>query len=126
MMTALGDANAAIPSQPFHPTAPLPFVPSFSLSSLSLDEPPSSMPVPDPLPAPVTSAPVTLTYKHLENGEPVFLDLYAPDVIATSEGEEVGVVVYFHGGGLCVGDRRSWLPVWLQRASSLPVPPHPH
>lgn len=59
--------------------------------------------------------PVTLTYKTIEN-TPIFLDLYPPSIqlsdIAT-EKKHIPAVLYFHGGGLTVGNRKSWFPVWL-------------
>jgi len=77
-----------------------------------------------------TTEQVTLAYKTVctpnpssEGGPseiPLHLDLYLPDSrsigIPTSEddGIEIPVVVYFHGGGLVVGDRKSWFPGWLQ------------
>jgi acetyl esterase/lipase len=76
------------------------------------------------------SNPVTLTYKTVPalnfdsdggpSDVPLYLDVYPPDShlngTSASEDDGVGVpaVVYFHAGGLLVGDRRrSWFPEWL-------------
>ena len=77
-----------------------------------------------------TPAPVTLVYKTVaalnltsegvQSEVPLHLDVYLPDPhpdrTSTSGGGSVGVpaVVYFHGGGLLVGDRKSWFPEWLR------------
>ena len=63
--------------------------------------------------------PTTLVYKRLGAGESfidVNVDIYHP--VADALPKEVLVptvpaVVYFHGGGLAVGNRRSWFPTWL-------------
>ena len=56
-------------------------------------------------------APIEVPYKHLEDGSPVFLDLYldtqasGPNAHNISEDEGVrSVLIYFHGGGLTVGN----------------------
>lgn len=83
-----------------------------------------------------TPDPVTLVYKTVpafnstSEGEtseiPLHLDVYLPgshsDRTGTSGDDGVGVpaVVYFHGGGLLVGNRRSWFPEWLH-GESFPV-----
>ena len=85
-----------------------------------------------------TPDPVTLVYKTvaalnptLEGGTseiPLHLDVYPPDPhsnrTSTSGDDGVGVpaVVYFHGGGLLVGDRKSWFPEWL-RGEKISIPP---
>lgn len=53
------------------------------------------------------------------SGIPLRLDVYPPNRTSTSGGDGVGVpaVVYFHGGGLLVGDRKSWFPEWLRGES---------
>ena len=74
--------------------------------------------------------PVTLVYKSVSapsldaDGEPLeislHVDVYPPkshlNGTPTSEDDGVGIpaVVYFHGGGLTVGNRKSWFPEWLQ------------
>ena len=73
--------------------------------------------------------PVTLVYKtlHTSNtgsegglpGIPLCLDVYLPGFPSSGtsasgdDGVEIPVVVYFHGGGLVVGNRKSWFPGWL-------------
>ncbi|KAI0755059.1 alpha/beta-hydrolase [Daedaleopsis nitida] len=48
---------------------------------------------------------LTLAYKHDTGDQPIHVDLPA--------------IVYFHGGSLTVGNRRSWFPSWLhQRVTS--------
>jgi acetyl esterase/lipase len=77
-----------------------------------------------------TPDPVTLVYKTISipssetDGKsselPLHVDVYLPNFrlnnTPTSEGDDVGVpaVVYFHGGGLVVGSRKSWFPEWLR------------
>lgn len=61
--------------------------------------------------------PLTIAYKKLDSGSPVLLDIYPPDVSQAKDGGHppvVPVMVYFHGGGLTVGNRQSWLPQWLK------------
>ena len=72
----------------------------------------------------------TLCYKHLDQ-LPLYLDIYHPSwkkpdsedseesevtTDSCSEGSDflVPAVVYFHGGGLTVGNRTSWFPDWLK------------
>lgn len=83
--------------------------------------PQDTMPVPDPAPQSISSIPITLPYKRTPDGEPIYLDLYAPDVgtFTASPDSPVPVCVYFHGGGICVGDRTSWFPNWLRGAFSI-------
>ena len=57
--------------------------------------------------------PTTVAYKQVEDLT-LYLDVYPPTV--ESDGP-VPVVVFFHGGGMTVGTRRSWFPIWLHRAS---------
>jgi acetyl esterase/lipase len=63
--------------------------------------------------SPATESPLTLVYKHVED-LPIYLDLYTPLV---PQDRPIPVVVYFHGGGLTVGNRKSWFPKWLYRES---------
>ncbi|PSR83859.1 hypothetical protein PHLCEN_2v5568 [Hermanssonia centrifuga] len=59
---------------------------------------------------------LTFVYKHVHD-MPIHLDLYAPDLTNTSSRDNevvVPAVVWFHGGGLTVGDRQSWFPHWLE------------
>lgn len=74
-----------------------------------------------------TPNPVTLVYKTISTsgaaGQPseisLHLDVYPPNSHSNdtpaSENNGVGVpvVLYFHGGALVVGDRKSWFPEWL-------------
>ncbi|TFK34732.1 Alpha/Beta hydrolase protein [Crucibulum laeve] len=71
----------------------------------------------------------TLEYKSLQDGQWISLDLYPPTVSRRQQIEQVDgnvhiasipAVIYFHGGGLTVGNRKSWFPTWLQsRVSSM-------
>ncbi|KAF9013130.1 Alpha/Beta hydrolase protein [Cyathus striatus] len=61
----------------------------------------------------------TVTYKHLPHSD-LFLhfDVYYPDSVLSSEHSTyapVPAVIYFHGGGLTVGNRNSWFPTWLKQ-----------
>ncbi|KAF8630495.1 hypothetical protein AX15_002890 [Amanita polypyramis BW_CC] len=58
---------------------------------------------------------VSLAYKHLSDGTPVFFSLYPP---TRPKQSPVPAVVYYHGGGLTVGNRDSWHPAWLQRRAN--------
>lgn len=68
----------------------------------------------------------TLAYKQLQDTS-LLLDIYAPSSIshladypnAGFTAPSVPAVIYFHGGGLTVGNRRSWFPTWLQSQLSL-------
>jgi len=44
--------------------------------------------------------------------------LASPHDIAVSDGREVPAVIYFHGGGFGVGNRKSWFPTWMQKRLS--------
>ncbi|KAG7088160.1 hypothetical protein E1B28_012182 [Marasmius oreades] len=54
--------------------------------------------------------PLTLVYKTCDSG-PIRLDVHPPTEVISG----VGAIVYFHGGGLTVGNRKSWFPTWLQK-----------
>ena len=66
----------------------------------------------------------TLCYKRLNQGSdiPLYLDIYHPSWKNPDSEESdfatdpflVPAVVYFHGGGLAVGNRNSWFPNWLK------------
>lgn len=57
---------------------------------------------------------VTVAYKTV-NEQDVLLDLYPPDPLAGPLlRPSVPAIIYFHGGGLTVGNRQSWFPGWLQ------------
>ncbi|KAI0333674.1 alpha/beta-hydrolase [Cubamyces sp. BRFM 1775] len=53
----------------------------------------------------------TLAYKNT-NGLTIYLDIYPPPSDGTRTAPLPGVV-YFHGGALTVGNRKSWFPSWL-------------
>ncbi|KAF8965123.1 alpha/beta-hydrolase [Flammula alnicola] len=59
----------------------------------------------------------TYCYKRLPGNRPVCLDIYLPRPTPPNDGTPSGlrfpVVIYFHGGGLTVGNRKSWFPSWL-------------
>ncbi|KAI0822343.1 alpha/beta-hydrolase [Trametes gibbosa] len=55
----------------------------------------------------------TYAYKHV-NGLPVHLDVYPPREVLTTE-MQLPAVIYFHGGALTVGNRKSWFPSWLHK-----------
>ncbi|KAK2465423.1 hypothetical protein APHAL10511_002777 [Amanita phalloides] len=55
---------------------------------------------------------ISAIYKHLKDGTPVLLSVYPPTQLKNSR---VPAIVYFHGGGLVVGNRYSWHPTWLQK-----------
>ncbi|KAI0917294.1 hypothetical protein AcV5_007799 [Taiwanofungus camphoratus] len=72
----------------------------------------------------------TFIYKHVD-GIALSVDVYRPYMfeepkptgpqISVAEGPgmlQVPAVVYFHGGGLTVGNKASWFPAWLQRRIS--------
>ncbi|KAJ3890789.1 Alpha/Beta hydrolase protein [Lentinula edodes] len=51
---------------------------------------------------------------------PILLDIYLPRNVDSNSflPEKIltlGALVYFHGGGLTVGNRMSWFPTWLQK-----------
>lgn len=56
---------------------------------------------------------VTIPYKKA-HGKDVLLDIYPPTSDAILNAERVPALIFFHGGGLTVGDRSSWFPTWLK------------
>lgn len=62
---------------------------------------------------PTISEPLTFTYKLVDDLR-LLIDVYPPSVSAGLV-PNGSAVIYFHGGGLTVGNRRSWFPSWLQR-----------
>jgi acetyl esterase/lipase len=63
-------------------------------------------------------SPLTFIYKEVD-GIRVLLDVYLPpnDVDQQLTGQPIQyrpAVVYFHGGGLTVGNRQSWFPTWFK------------
>ncbi|KIJ96839.1 hypothetical protein K443DRAFT_681987 [Laccaria amethystina LaAM-08-1] len=68
---------------------------------------------------------LTVCYKKTPEGVPIYFDIWPPisEKSTTSERSSstipsVSVVLYFHGGGLTAGNRRSWFPLWLQRRAT--------
>lgn len=62
------------------------------------------------------SEPITFIYKHVDDLG-IQLDLYLPDALNTNPGAtpiSIPVLFNFHGGGLTVGNTRSWFPSWLK------------
>lgn len=55
---------------------------------------------------------LSFSYKKVDDISLV-LDVYGPNVVA-KEKAKVPALVYFHGGGLTVGNRNSWFPGWLE------------
>lgn len=63
--------------------------------------------------------PSTFEYKRVK-GVPICLDIFEPILATQSEqGLQVPAVVFFHGGGLTVGNRTNWFPTWLRGRSQL-------
>ncbi|KAI0260665.1 alpha/beta-hydrolase [Gloeopeniophorella convolvens] len=58
--------------------------------------------------------PTTVAYKQVGDLT-LYIDVYPP--ATTSEGA-VPAVVFFHGGGMTVGDRKSWFPTWLHKRTT--------
>lgn len=61
---------------------------------------------------------ITLVYKQV-SGLDLQVDIYPPSLsspgIDTDAAiEEAPAVLFFHGGGLTVGNRTSWFPYWMQ------------
>ncbi|KAI1793370.1 alpha/beta-hydrolase [Ganoderma leucocontextum] len=67
-----------------------------------------------------TPEPLSLVYKRVAD-HPINVDIYPPapsnphsqDPLASPP--RLPAVVYFHGGALTAGNRRSWFPAWLHR-----------
>jgi acetyl esterase/lipase len=60
------------------------------------------------------SNPIAFPYKTIKN-TPILLDLYPPSIQFSDNltKKDVPAIIFFHGGGLVAGDRRSWFPAWL-------------
>ena len=56
------------------------------------------------------NTPSTIAYKQLGDLT-LYIDVYPPTT--TTGPGPVPAVVFFHGGGMTVGDRKSWFPTWL-------------
>lgn len=66
------------------------------------------------------------TFQYKRVGQRINLvDVYLPHLPAQNP---LQVIVYFHGGGLTVGDRKSWFPRWMYSASCpvLAIVVHPY
>ncbi|KAF9059387.1 Alpha/Beta hydrolase protein [Rhodocollybia butyracea] len=59
--------------------------------------------------------PLTLIYKTVSN-VPIKLDVYPPTAgtEVTNQSSEISAVLWFHGGGLAMGNRTNFFPKWLQ------------
>ena len=69
------------------------------------------------MPASDTESLYKLTFAYREvHGLSLLLDVYPPVVDVTTKNRKCPSVVYFHGGGLTVGNKQSWFPHWLHRA----------
>jgi hypothetical protein len=65
----------------------------------------------------------TLSYKRLPNDQEILLDFYPPESSgSTSAVKTIPAIVFFHAGGLIVGNRRLIFPAWLQSMYILLVP----
>jgi acetyl esterase/lipase len=62
-----------------------------------------------PLSVAVQATPLTIPYKQIGDLS-LYIDIYSP---TTDADYPVPAVIFFHGGGMTVGDRTSWLPIWL-------------
>ncbi|KAG7445677.1 alpha/beta-hydrolase [Guyanagaster necrorhizus] len=54
----------------------------------------------------------TIVYKSIGDLK-IHFDLYHPRLETRPQCPKVPAVIYFHGGGLTVGNRKSWFPHWL-------------
>ncbi len=54
----------------------------------------------------------TIVYKTIGDLK-LHFDLYHPRLETHPQSAKVPAVIYFHGGGLTVGNRKSWFPYWL-------------
>ena len=58
---------------------------------------------------------ITLSYKRLPNDKEVLLDFYPPETSGTAAPiSKIPAIVFFHGGGLLLGNRRFLFPAWLK------------
>jgi acetyl esterase/lipase len=57
----------------------------------------------------------TISYKRLSTGKEVLLDFFPPEISGdASPIKTIPAIVFFHGGGLILGNRRLFFPAWLQ------------
>ncbi|KZT57299.1 alpha/beta-hydrolase [Calocera cornea HHB12733] len=67
----------------------------------------------EPAPAYSIPAPLSITYSEVD-GLPLSCDLYLPPCSSyPAHSPARPAVIYWHGGGLTCGDRRTWFPTWL-------------
>ncbi|KAJ7643797.1 alpha/beta-hydrolase [Roridomyces roridus] len=45
---------------------------------------------------------------------PILCNVYPPDLSVNNSTRRLPAVLYFHGGGLCVGNRVTWFPHWMK------------
>src|SRR5689334_11366274 len=66
---------------------------------------------------------ITLPYRKTVKGDDVLIDVYPPPYITsaadTSVAPKIAALVYFHVGGIVVGNRKSFLPPWIMSRFSL-------
>jgi acetyl esterase/lipase len=71
----------------------------------------------------IVQVPVTVIFKSIQALN-LCVDVYPPrlstcnSVVPEGDVPAVPVILYFHGGGMTVGDRNSWFPTWLYRTSA--------
>ncbi|KAF8965120.1 Alpha/Beta hydrolase protein [Flammula alnicola] len=67
--------------------------------------------------------PITVCYKRLDDSTPLDCDVYLPrttapprerEIVTESDPQVIPIVIYFHAGGLSVGNKE-WFPTWLYR-----------
>lgn len=56
--------------------------------------------------------PFTFVFKQVEEAS-LSVDVYLPSNVSALTDKKLPAVVFFHGGGLCSGNRQSWFPTWL-------------
>ncbi|PPQ68370.1 hypothetical protein CVT24_004791 [Panaeolus cyanescens] len=62
---------------------------------------------------------ITLPYRKTASGDDVLLDVYPPPSVTEASDAspipKIPALIYFHGGGIVVGNRKSFLPPWIMR-----------
>ena len=70
-----------------------------------------------------TSSYTTLSYKHLPKDKEILLDFYPPEKSASPlSASKIPAIVFFHAGGLIMGNRRIFFPAWLQSVYIFSMP----
>jgi len=65
---------------------------------------------------------ITLEYKKINGSEPVLMDVYSPSRLTPNKGViSLPIVMFFHGGALTAGNRRSYFPHWLKSKFSVRI-----